>query len=401
MIIESETNSLDFIPDVFKDDSIVRYTKPLLTSIESINGNVTIVIGEGESERKLDYITQITDFTPSNGSDARTLTFKANNFLNIPIVTLYVMVKPTVSKDKSHATFAFNIDMSSNLNFKDGKSWSPDTIRLMLSTGMPLEIDGAVLPYYIENGGLGDGTIIIHVFNDDDKRGLISWSNKVGDTLQNMMISLLDTINKSDDVNVVASYQYNLGSQFPVSMLSVLGNTIIRMESIGGGAADMSIQRARLGGFRYLDTILNVTSKVLAGVDPQGNESFIRDLEFMRKVVGDESNAVALASSILRITSLFTLFDRMARYQERNEDGEFVMSNDERAEVSDDVKRLAHKPNFSIALESAIDSKVESLLATLAEGATSPGLIEYVSSILTGDLQQLAKYIDLKQLRRT
>jgi hypothetical protein len=271
----------------------------------------------------------------------------------------------------------------------------------MLSTGMSLEIDGAVLPYYIENGGLNDGTIIIHVFNDDDKRGLISWSNKVGDTLQNMMISLLDTINKSDDVNVVASYQYNLGSQFPVSMLSVLGNTIIRMESIGGGAAGMTIQRARLGGFRYLDTILNVTSKVLAGVDPQGNESFIRDLEFMRKIVGDESNAVALASSILRITSLFTLFDRMARYQERNEDGEFVMSNDERAEVSDDVKRLAHKPNFSIALESAIDSKVESLLATLAEGATSPGLIEYVSSILTGDLQQLAKYIDLKQLRRT
>jgi hypothetical protein len=120
-----------------------------------------------------------------------------------------------------------------------------------------------IVPFVIENEGLNDGVIIIHVFFDSDSnsKALHIWMEYCSNLLKNMYRSLLRTVG---DIHDEAFYARKLGGQLPIDVFRSLKGTLCALSGTDFHSMPITMQYSQLlrelaqgrNAFDYSDTII-------------------------------------------------------------------------------------------------------------------------------------------------
>jgi hypothetical protein len=213
------------------------------------------------------------------------------------------------------------VTFSINLNQEqvDEKRYTPDVnfndmiVSLEKCTSIEIFRDNkyVIVPFVIENEGLDDGTLIIHVFfdNDSNSKALHVWMDYCFDLLKNMYRSLLRTISDNQDE---AFYAANLGGQFPVDMFRSLRGTLSALS--GERFTAIPIHE------HFKDMLLELT---------RGLDAFNASTTMVSKAFGSYHNLRAFHENLFAMLSMIMDFNDLVTYRK--------MTDKEKREATSDM----------------------------------------------------------------
>jgi hypothetical protein len=211
------------------------------------------------------------------------------------------------------ATFTMNLNEE---QINEGKYTSDvkfadiiESLKLCTSIEIFRKDTYVIVPFVIENEGLDNGVVIIHVFFDDDSnsKALHIWMEYCSNLLRNMYRSLLKTIR---DKNEEAFYAKRLGGQLPVDVFKSLKGTLCALS----------------GTEFHLVPIGTQYSEMLEEL-AKGREAFDQSETAIAKAFGAYDNLVDFTHSLLAMLAMIIDFNDLVLYHK--------MSNtDNKKEVS-------------------------------------------------------------------
>jgi hypothetical protein len=183
-----------------KNRRFVTYTGP--SRIIKLNDGMYV---SEDGNRLLNYL-----YTPLDVSNIiPKMKFKLHNEKD------YILINCSATKTLNELSIAFNIDMADEN--------APELIDKLKTTNFVTYGDGNIVaPFVIENVGLADGTIVVHVFHNNDGTALINWMKYCTFMFIRMFWSIVNTLRTQDE----AYYSPGLGGQFPVDFFRALRGTI-------------------------------------------------------------------------------------------------------------------------------------------------------------------------------
>jgi hypothetical protein len=372
-----------YIPHIFKDDRLVRYTFPLTGLAfypESDATQTMCVITETEGSRMVDYISTVTD-TVISYSDTL-LTFTLPGFHGKRKFSAVFKVSGTLNSKSTKTTYAFNVDPDAVLDYSSdymkGEGLGMNNVLQLLAKGPFLYVDGNFLPYYVESGGLERGKIIIHVFNMDNNNGLLHMFNSMADSLQNLLISLLRTISLGKGPTTVVEFQRGLGSEFPINFLTMLGNYANGLESMSTGRE----AGVRPDTYEFLKSLFGVGGKSKA------------DYRFTNIIKSKMRDVELTCRALIRMVLIFSNLKDLIDYNRKDDMYKNVMTNEKRKEVRNRIQALVTKPGFIDTLSQIIDTTTDSAMIMLSEGNEDPEMLEKEYTKMADTLKLCAEYVN-------
>uniref|UniRef100_A0A2V0RAB7 Uncharacterized protein n=1 Tax=viral metagenome TaxID=1070528 RepID=A0A2V0RAB7_9ZZZZ len=116
-------------------------------------------------------------------------------------------------------TLAINVDTTQHAKFEE-------VLRLLMTADYVTYSYDKVAPFIIERTGLDQGTIVMHVFPQDDGSALTRWMNHCEKSLKRMLVSILTTLKDRSE----AYSAKGLGGQFPLDFYGVLRGTLDNLD---------------------------------------------------------------------------------------------------------------------------------------------------------------------------
>jgi hypothetical protein len=178
----------------------VTYTRPL-NIIKVIDGMYV----SDDKTRLLNYL-----YTSSDVSNIiPKMRFRLHNKED------YILINCSATRTSTKLSIAFNVDMVDE--------HAPEFIDKLKTTDfVTYGDDNIVVPFIIENVGLADGTVVMHVFYSNDGTALINWMKYCTFMFIRMFYSVVNTLRIEEE----AYYSPGLGGQFPVDLFRALRGTI-------------------------------------------------------------------------------------------------------------------------------------------------------------------------------
>jgi hypothetical protein len=278
------------------------------------DNQLNALIHEKEKSRKLYYMTTINDKI----IESDVLRIKSTD--NREVVP-YDVIKLNGTSTTSFTQVGKRVTFTINLNQEqvDEKRYTPDVnfndmiMSLEKCTSIEIFRDNkyVIVPFVIENEGLNDGTLIIHVFfdNDSNSKALQVWMDYCFDLLKNMYKSLLRTISDNQDE---AFYAANLGGQFPVDMFRSLRGTLSALS--GERFTAMPIHE------HFKDMLLELT---------RGLDAFNSSTTMISKAFGSYHNLRAFHENLFAMLSMIMDFNDLVTYRK--------MTDKEKREATSDM----------------------------------------------------------------
>jgi hypothetical protein len=154
-----------------------------------------------------------------------------------------------------------------------------------------------IVPFVIENEGLDDGVIIIHVFFDSDSnsKALHIWMEYCSNLLRNMYRSLLRTIG---DIHDEAFYAEKLGGQLPVDVFRSLKGTLCALSGTDFRSMPITTQYSQL--LREL---------------ARGRKAFDQSDTTIAKAFGAYDNIVDFHHSLFTMLAMIVDFNDLVLYR--------------------------------------------------------------------------------------
>jgi hypothetical protein len=253
-----------------------------------------------ERSRKMYYMTTLNDRI-IEGDVLRIRS--TDNREEVPYDVIKLIGTSTTSFTQLGKRVTFTINL--NQEQVDEKRYNPDInfhdliVSLEKCTSIEVFRDNGyvIVPFVIENEGLDDGTLIIHVFfdNESNSKALHVWMDYCFNLVKNMYKSLLRTI---IDKNDEAFYAVNLGGQFPVDMFRSLRGTLSALSNERFTA--IPIQEYFRDMFLELSRGLNV---------------FDASTTMVSKAFGSYHNLVAFHENLFAMLSMIMDFNDLVTYR--------------------------------------------------------------------------------------
>jgi hypothetical protein len=126
-------------------------------------------------------------------------------------------------------TLAINVDTTQHTKFEE-------VLRLLMTADYVTYSYDKVAPFIIERTGLEQGTLVMHVFPQEDGSALTRWMSHCEISLKRMLVSILNTLKDKSE----AYSAKGLGGQFPLDFYGVLRGTLDNLDPMKSSSSNAS-----------------------------------------------------------------------------------------------------------------------------------------------------------------